>query len=656
MAVPHLKMDSFKHASSALEHIVTRQGKRHHPVEKNDAMPLGYIGWQDDWSKLRISVAMVTSSRRFEFAMAAIVLLNIGLIFHETNLRAECDDRFSDACPANSLVLKMINFGFLGIYIVEIAIGVFVYRKKFFFSYWNNFDCFLVATGFTGEVVGGAFQHLAIVRLLRVTRLVKMIRVFYNVPELYIILNGFIHALKGVFWASLLMFLMLSVWSVFAVELLQPMTEDIVNSGAFEAIGSWRGPEAWENVMSANLTFLQAVIMGDGWGSIAIPYIQHNPWTIVFFIGNAATVAFVGCNLILAVIVEAATKCRDEDVEHQLKIKASREIQMKTEFVSLCHHMDRDGTGDLSMEELMDGYDNNETFRNTLKNMNVGREDLHIVFSIMDQDGSGAVNYKEFADELYKISCADEHTMIIFMNFHIQEIKQRLNNDMMAHADLIQRIRDDSVVHSKTLDEIRKLLSSTKREEPELGFQMEKNSDVNPWTAPPKPPSVPPLKSATEDLVGGGGGVDGSPSPHCVDFGKTVISKPVTGPEVERIIQKASVQVTDFNRTADEIIVGLAVTLRHASSLAVEAAKSTSCQEMPSLDTARIGSPPLISRHSNVWPTRQELEQGGRASEEQCSDTIGPLPRMPHQRHECTIMQGSCMPCRSVSVARSDKI
>lgn len=91
-------------------------------------------------------------------------------------------------------------------------------------------------------------------------------------------------------------------------------------------------------------------------------------------------------------VVEKAQEAHVEDMrkcaERQAQEKESQVKKSQAELVKLCYKMDEDKSGNLSLDELLKGYDTDSYFANLLTSMDISRDDIKIIFNIMDQDSS----------------------------------------------------------------------------------------------------------------------------------------------------------------------------------------------------------------------------------------------------------------------------
>jgi hypothetical protein len=94
-------------------------------------------------------------------------------------------------------------------------------------------------------------------------------------------------------------------------------------------------------------------------------------------------------------------------------------MQANQQLYQMCREMDSDGNEELTFDELKKGYGENEEFRETLLKMEIGEEDLDIVWAILDEDKSGTVTAKEFADSVYKMRSSESQFMLAYIKYYM---------------------------------------------------------------------------------------------------------------------------------------------------------------------------------------------------------------------------------------------
>merc|ERR1711981_714506 len=103
-----------------------------------------------------------------------------------------------------------------------------------------------------------------------------------NVGPLYLMVKGFVAAMKSIFWASILLGAALSLWSVVSVILLHPIVLR-VQRDTYLYSSCDRCGYAFSSVWGAFVTLVQTVLFLDDWGTLALPLIEDTPWVLGLF-------------------------------------------------------------------------------------------------------------------------------------------------------------------------------------------------------------------------------------------------------------------------------------------------------------------------------------------------------------------------------------
>jgi len=406
------------------------------------------------WTKTRKWWFDVVQASTTDMIVSAMILFNIIIMIYETDQRAKGDDVPAWAKTAGALLLIF--------YICELSVRLYVFRKNFFMSSYNVLDFVIVGTDVVFEMLGPIVGDmpdvtiLRIARVLRALRFVKAVRSLVFFRELYMIMNGFFSAMKAIIWATVLLFVVLMLFSVVAVELINPLAEDMVKNGEFEDCE--RCGRAYSSTMSAMLTFTQQIVAGDEWGASSIPIIEKHPWTAIFFSAVLVCVDLGLMNLILSVIVDKAQQAHSDDLKFQVQEKEEEFQKLKKQLLRICGQLDEDESGCLTLDELLTGFDTSPEFHVALSSMDVQREDISSLFNILDDDGSGHVEYDEFVDQLHKMKTQDTHVVLVFIRGHVKEIKGM----MAVQATQLATVEDRLQNYEKRTEDIIGLLTDLK--------------------------------------------------------------------------------------------------------------------------------------------------------------------------------------------------
>lgn len=295
---------------------------------------------------------------------------------------------------------------------------LYAWRMEFFWmSRWNNIDFAIVIMGlfdfFISKTLGDIIPNMSMLRMFRIARLVRAVRILTEFKELYLMIHGFASAMMSMFWGFIMMALLLTVWSILAVEIIHPSNLEIDHSDR-----PWC-EEVFSSVMMSNLMFFQTVVAGDSWGLCAIPIIKRQPLIFPLFAAVLFSVQIGFTNLILAVIVEQAARAREADQQRLHKEQMELEKSSRATLHMLCKEIDVDEDGELTLQELQTGFKMEPAFAMHLQLLGIEGDMLAEIFQIMDRDNSGALSYDEFIDTIHKTRTQDIRMLVTMVKFEM---------------------------------------------------------------------------------------------------------------------------------------------------------------------------------------------------------------------------------------------
>jgi len=384
------------------------------------------------WSSLRLTCWKCLRNEWLEATISSIVCFNLVLIIYEADYEAQCfPDYFGNykSCPFKSKDVHWVatcNLVLLIIYTLEATLRVYVFRKRFPFSWWNQLDVLVCTTGWIGIAFDGSI-NLAFLRIVRVGRLARAFRFLFRIRELYLLVNGVVSSLKAIFFGTMLLMVMLVAYSIILVEWVHPNNSQITYSTCSECTTAFR------SVWWSTITLFKQVIAGDSW-IVSYPLIERQPGVAFVMMVIVVTVSLGMINLILTVIVERAAEARERDVAENVKQKQKAQETVKHELLKICEEMDDDEDGQLSAEELRWAYQDSEAFRNVMMTLDIRESDLESVFKVLDSDGTGELEYHEFCEELVQLQGQDVRVMVALTRQRVSEILagvERLDRKIM---------------------------------------------------------------------------------------------------------------------------------------------------------------------------------------------------------------------------------
>lgn len=392
----------------------------------------------------------------FDIGLGCIVFFHMCLVVIETDKVSLLED-----VP---VVLTLCNRALLFLYSAELSLRCWAFRLRAFAEPFTIIDTGLISVDIITLFSDQSFMNSSVLRVIRCCKIFRTLELLDMAPELHLMMKGLVGAVKSIFWGCLLLCVIVIVWSIFAVVAIHPINVRVAEAGAYDTCS--RCPHAYETVFSSSLTIIQTVVLGDSWGTVALPIVEHTPSALLFFLIIYVTVALAGMNLILAVIVDCAQEARKLTL-HDAAVKKQEEFEeAKKALVKLCGGLDSDNNGLLSLEELTQGLEDNPEFADILEILEIKQEDMPIIFGVMDMDGSGEVSYHEFVKELYRLQSNDIQSMIVYIRFYVTQIRTQLMSRMES---LTKQITDKIAEEEQELAE--KMLAEEKALEEKMMAQ-----------------------------------------------------------------------------------------------------------------------------------------------------------------------------------------
>jgi len=374
------------------------------------------------WDRSRALASKVVNSKWFGVSMSLLICLSMVFVIMEVNHEARGSDP-----PA---WLQISNVCILVLYFIEMCLKLYAFRCSFFSDAICVLDFIVVSIDIIVTLIvimiTMTLMPIVLARLARIMKLTRALRMMTLFPELNVLVQGLLLASRTVAMGAGFLFMLTCVWGVFATLFIHPIVQDLEREGYWASLDCERCARAFSSVEMSMLTFVQQLIVGEGWSELNTPIIEKRPATAIFFILVLVSLVLGALNLLLGIIVERAMEAKAVSAKEVASKKEKHRKEAGERLFEMCESMDGDKGGTLSVQELLAGYEENEEFRNLLHMMDVGHRDLHVVFGMLDTDGSGDVEYKEFVEQLQMLKDQDAHTLLMFIRYYIVEIRDQL--------------------------------------------------------------------------------------------------------------------------------------------------------------------------------------------------------------------------------------
>jgi voltage-gated sodium channel len=232
----------------------------------------------------------------FKRAIIGLIIINAALLGVET--MRELPAGFLDA-------VFRVNRIILGVFVIEVALRIVVYRVRFFKDPWSIFDFVIVAIALAAP--SGPLQVMRALRILRALRLVSAI------TSLRRVVDGLLGAVPGIASVMFLLVFVLYIAAVIATLLYRDIA-----------------PENFGHLGISLFSLFQIMTL-EGWSDIATRIMAVQPWAWIFFIGYILLATFLVLNLVIGVVVSSIQSRIEAESEDRVIIDPT----LKDELVEL---------------------------------------------------------------------------------------------------------------------------------------------------------------------------------------------------------------------------------------------------------------------------------------------------------------------------------
>jgi len=230
--------------------------------------------------------------RRVQNFIIALILINAVLLGLET---------WPPAMLAAGDLIIALDQAILAVFVIEIALRLYVHRAAFWRDPWSLFDFAVVAIALLP-----ATGQLAVLRALRVLRVLRLLTM---VPSMRRVVGALLAAIPGLGSIALVLLIIYYVFAVIATNL-------------FAATH----PE-WFGHLGRSLYTLFQVMTLESWSmGISRPVMEHFPYAWAFFIPFILVATFTMLNLFIAIIVNAMQTFNETEQQAAVQaMEAARE-------------------------------------------------------------------------------------------------------------------------------------------------------------------------------------------------------------------------------------------------------------------------------------------------------------------------------------------
>ncbi len=245
---------------------------------------------------MRETIKKFVEGTRFQNTIITLIIINAVIFGLETS---------PNIMNEYGTILENIDALILKVFIIEIALRLYVHKFKFFTQPWSIFDLLIV-----GIALVPTTEALSALRTLRVLRVLRLIS---TIPTMRKVVEGLLAAIPGIATVATIMLLFFYVFAVIGTHL--------YSANFYE----------WFGTMGKTMFTLFQIMTLESWAmGIVRPVMEVHPSAWAFFVLYILMMTFTMLNLFIAIIVNTMHSTEDtlaEESRTGMKESISREIK-----------------------------------------------------------------------------------------------------------------------------------------------------------------------------------------------------------------------------------------------------------------------------------------------------------------------------------------
>ena len=246
-------------------------------------------------SELQSRLKQIVEHSRVQNFIIALIIINAILLGLET---------YPELMLQAGETIVLLDRSILVIFVIEIAVRIFVYRLNFWRDPWSLFDFSVVMIALIPAA--GSFAVLRALRVLRVLRLLTM------VPAMRRVIGALVGAIPGLGSIGLMLMIFYYVCAVIATNL---FAADF--------------PQ-WFGTLGESFYTLFQIMTLESWSmGIVRPVMENHPHAWTFFVPFILIATFTMLNLFIAVIVNAIQNY--QEAEHKELVREIHQVDVDIE-------------------------------------------------------------------------------------------------------------------------------------------------------------------------------------------------------------------------------------------------------------------------------------------------------------------------------------
>lgn len=247
---------------------------------------------------LRESLRRLIQGRRFQQLILVLIVVNAVALGLQTSPPVMA--RLGEP-------ILLLDRAIVVVFVVEIALRLFVHRLAFFRDPWSVFDLLVIGTALVP-----AYTQFAVLRALRILRVLRIVTV---APSMRRVVGALLAAIPGLGSIATVLLLIFYVFAVIATHIFG------------EAFPDWFG-----HVGRSLYTLFQVMTLESWSMGISRPVMQVFPYAWAFFVPFILVATFTMLNLFIAVIVTATQNYAEQQQQETRELVHAAEERVEADL------------------------------------------------------------------------------------------------------------------------------------------------------------------------------------------------------------------------------------------------------------------------------------------------------------------------------------
>jgi len=312
--------------------------------------------------------------------------------------------------------MQIVTFSYAGFFLLELLLRVMADGLQIFCNddwIWGWLDLFVVTisiwevvadvilvlegngSGQNSSVEGvSSLRALRIVRITRIIRVARLMRVFRFVMAFRTLITSIAFTLKSLFWALMLLFVIVYVFAVLFAQVVNDYVADPANPelppDEFE-----KSQQYFSSLVDTMISLFMCIANGVNWENVVAPLKVISPaWTLLFVFYISFT-QFAVLNVVTGVFCQSAIESAQNDHATMVQsILKNKEMHI-AKIQALFNQLGTENTGVITFNNFTEKI-NTPGVRAYFELLGLDVWDAWSFFKMLDMDDSGDVEVEEF--------------------------------------------------------------------------------------------------------------------------------------------------------------------------------------------------------------------------------------------------------------------